>query len=89
VDYDTGHADLSALAAGAAPAVPVAVYLLSIWALHVRPHRPGSIQTAAYPLTAVLVLAAAATPMPQPLIALLLVGLLITFMLTTPGNQTT
>jgi len=49
VDYDTGNAHLSAVAAGAATAVPVTVYLLSVWALHVRPHRPGSIQTAAYP----------------------------------------
>lgn len=69
--------------------MPVAVYLLSIWALHVRPRRPGSIRTAAYPLTAVLVLAAAATPMPQPLIALLLVALLATSMLATSGGQVT
>jgi low temperature requirement protein LtrA len=77
VDFHTGHSQLSAQGAAAAVAVPVAVYLLSVWVLHVRPHRRGRLLEAAFPATAVLVLAAATTGA-LPLIALLLAGLVAT-----------
>ncbi len=89
VDYDAGNAHLSAFAAGAATAVPVAVYLLTVWGLHLRPHQHGPVQTIAYPLTAVLILAAAATPVPHPLIALLLAALVTTSFVITSRNRAT
>ena len=37
VDHVTHHAKVSAIAAGAAVAIPVAIYLLCLWFLHDRP----------------------------------------------------
>src|SRR5918992_1539403 len=61
VDHETHKAHLGGVAAGYAVAVPVAVYLFSVWLLHVRPHQRGPIG-AAYPAAAVLVLLAPLTP---------------------------
>jgi low temperature requirement protein LtrA len=80
VDYDTHHAHLSTLAAGYAVAVPVAVYLVSVWFLHVRPHLRGPV-VAAFPVVAVLVLLTPFGPAPVHVIAGLLV-LLVTIMVT-------
>jgi len=65
VDYETHHAHVGGVAVGYAVAVPVAVYLFSVWLLHVRPHQSGLILVA-YPVTAVLVLLAPLTPAPVP-----------------------
>ncbi len=67
VDHATHHARLPAWGAGAAVTVPVALYLLTVWILHVRPHRVGPARTAAFPAAAALVLAA--TPTGQPVLA--------------------
>jgi len=53
-------------------AVPIAVYLLGVWALHLTPGRTNPFQLFASPLAAVLVLASTRTPWPLPLIALLM-----------------
>lgn len=39
MDYATHHTEISDVAAGAAVAVPVAVYLLCLWFLHARSER--------------------------------------------------
>ncbi|MBA9002343.1 low temperature requirement protein A [Thermomonospora cellulosilytica] len=52
---ETGHGALGGAAAGAALAIPVAVFLLGTWFAHVRPHRPGPAVTAAHLLGAALV----------------------------------
>jgi len=89
IDYDAGRASLSAFAAGATTAVPVAAYLLTVWGLQLRPHHHGLLPTIADPLTAVLILAAAATPLPHPLIALLLATLVTTsFLISEPWSRT-
>ena len=88
VDQETGKAHLSAWAANAAVAVPVALYLLAVSALHLHPERRGPIQTTAFPLSALLVLAAAATTIALPLIALLLAALVATSVLTAPRIAT-
>ncbi len=76
IDYvnHVGHA--SATTAGAAIAVPVAVFIVCVWLLQVRPQHPRLAVDLAYPGTAVLVLAAVATPWALPLTALL-VALLV------------
>src|SRR5215212_5600913 len=73
VDRATGHTDLPALGAGAAVTIPVAIYLLTTWILHLGPHHTGP---SAFPLaTAALVLAATATVQPVLITGLLLAGL--------------
>jgi low temperature requirement protein LtrA len=73
IDATTGVAHLSSRDAGLAVAVPVALYLLAVWLLHVGPRQESPARSAITPLAALLVLAAPATPWPLPLIALVLV----------------
>jgi Bacterial low temperature requirement A protein (LtrA) len=56
---------------GAAVAIPVAVFLLSLWALHVRAMDPP-IRKFGAPVTAVLVVAASFTVVPPLIIGLVL-----------------
>ena len=73
VDHATGHSDLPALGVGAAVTIPVAIYLLTTWILHLGPHHTSS---STFPLaTAALVLAATATGQPILITGLLLVAL--------------
>jgi low temperature requirement protein LtrA len=75
----SGHAgagEVSALAAGAAISVPVALFLIAVWALHVRPHHSGRVWDALFPVTAVVVLVVAFTA--QPVLAVGLVLALLT-----------
>jgi low temperature requirement protein LtrA len=61
-----GH--LSQRAEGYAVAIPVAVFLLVVWALHIRPHRIGAVGLAC-PLGAALILLAPLTGVALPAIA--------------------
>jgi low temperature requirement protein LtrA len=73
VDHATGHAPLPAQGAGAAVTVPVAVYVLTLWALHLGPRHAGPARLRALPLAAAaLVLAATATGQPVLITGLLL-----------------
>jgi low temperature requirement protein LtrA len=74
IDGETHKAHLGGIAVGYAVAVPVAVYLLSVWLLHVRPQQRGLI-VMPYPATAVLVLLAPLTPAPVPVTAVLVAAL--------------
>jgi low temperature requirement protein LtrA len=74
VDHETHHAEISGVLAAYAIAVPVFVFLLAVWLLHVRPARGGA-RLASYPITAALVLLAPLGPAPVTLIAGLLVAL--------------
>jgi low temperature requirement protein LtrA len=75
VDYLTHHAAIGARGAAAALTVPVALYLLAVWALLVRPHHLGRWHSALVPATAALVLAATYTAEP-----VLVTGLLVAAM---------
>jgi low temperature requirement protein LtrA len=77
VDYQTGTAHLGRVAAGYAVAAPVAVYLLAVWTLHVRPYEQLKM-TVPYWATAALVLLTPLTPAPSRLTALLLAALVAT-----------
>lgn len=81
VDYDTGEAHLPALTAGFATAVPVAVFLIVTWLLHLRPGR-RSADALTFPITATLVLATPFTHAPIHLIAVVLAGLVAVTVLT-------
>jgi low temperature requirement protein LtrA len=73
VTYDIAATHISRTVAGAVVTIPVALYLVVLWALHLRPHahaRAWLLQSVT-PLTALLVLVATFTP-----VAVLLTGLL-------------
>jgi low temperature requirement protein LtrA len=76
IDHAAGRSELGPTATGAAIAVPVAVYLLSLWALYVRasdlPMRRFGV-----PMVAVLLLAASFTGSPVLLVGLLLTVLVV------------
>jgi low temperature requirement protein LtrA len=74
VDQVTGHGQVSARAAGYAVAIPVALYLVCLWALHSRSDNPRT--GALGPITAVLVMAAPLTSQPVLVVGLLLVAML-------------
>lgn len=77
IDAEIHTARLGHLAVGYATAVPVGVYLLAVWVLHVRRYRQRTINVAFW-VTAMLVLLTPFTPAPIPLTAALLAGLVAT-----------
>jgi low temperature requirement protein LtrA len=76
VDSLTHHAAIGPRAAAAAFTIPVALFLVAVWALQLRPHHLGRWQSALVPGTAALVLAATLTAEPI-LVTGLLVGAMI------------
>jgi low temperature requirement protein LtrA len=84
VDYLTHHAAVGPRVAAAAFTVPVALFLLAVWALQLRPHHLGRWHSALVPGTAALVLAA--TLLPEPI---LVTGLLAAAMIavSTAGQR--
>ncbi|HZD74971.1 MAG TPA: low temperature requirement protein A [Actinomycetota bacterium] len=75
VDQGTGHAELPTWGAAAAVAVPVALYLLSVWLLHTGAEPRPSPRRVGYPLAAMLALAAIALGEAVLVIGLLLAAL--------------
>jgi low temperature requirement protein LtrA len=71
VDYDVGVSQIDARTASLALAVPVAIFLLSVWALIVIPGHEGALALL-FPASAVAVLIAGAVPLPVHVIAVLL-----------------
>jgi len=61
--------------AGLAVAIPAALFVLSVWVIHLRPLRCGPGWLIAFAATAALLIGAAFTPWPIPAIALLLAAL--------------
>jgi low temperature requirement protein LtrA len=76
VDADVHLAHLSARGAAYAIAVPVAVYLVSVWWLHRRPHQ-SELRTWGFPAGAVLILLAPLVRAPITVIALIVVALVV------------
>jgi low temperature requirement protein LtrA len=89
VDHLTHHAAIGARGAAAAYTVPVALFLLSVWALQLRPHHLGRWQAALVPGTAVLVLAATLTPEPILVTGLLMAALVTASLLAVPRRPAT
>jgi low temperature requirement protein LtrA len=78
VDAVTHHAEIGPGPAAAAFTVPVALFVLAVWALQVRPHHLGRWHGAVVPAAAVLVLASTLGPEP-----VLVTGLLVAAMIAT------
>ncbi|MEU8005695.1 low temperature requirement protein A [Catellatospora sp. NPDC049111] len=84
-DYDTHTAHVSGVVAAYAVAVPVAVYLVSLWLLQICPHHRGLV-VYAFPGTVVLVLLAPFTPAPIQVIAVLMAALVAIVVLAGRGR---
>lgn len=76
VDHRTGQAEIGAFGAGAAVALPVAIFLLGLWALHVRLGERSPAGAGMTPICALLVLLTPWTGQAVPLTGLLVSGLL-------------
>lgn len=63
-DHVTRHTGASSPAAGAAVTVPAAVFLITLWAVHLRPHQRNAAERIPYPVAAVGILLAAWSPAP-------------------------
>jgi low temperature requirement protein LtrA len=77
VDVLTDHAEVDLTVAGAAVAVPVAVYLLGVWVLHDVPRPMSRLRMALSPVAAVLVLLTPLTPQPILVTGVVVGGLLV------------
>jgi low temperature requirement protein LtrA len=78
VDAKTGrleHPDPAVIAA--AVAVPVVGFLLSVWAIHVRPQRPGALCSACFLTAALLAAATPLTAAPLELLAVILAATVV------------
>jgi low temperature requirement protein LtrA len=76
IDATVGESELGPVATAAAIAIPVAIYLLSVWALYIRT-QGTLVHWAGVPAVVILVLAASLTGAPVLLIGLLLVALVV------------
>nr|WP_232291719.1 low temperature requirement protein A [Frankia sp. QA3] len=76
-DHVTHHGEIDRFAASAAVTVPVAVFLVTVALLHLRPHHAGRVQTALVVLAAAAVLAVTFSPEPVLATGLVLTGLIV------------
>ncbi|MFG2353086.1 low temperature requirement protein A [Streptomyces sp. NPDC048521] len=63
-DHVTRHTGASPTAAGAAVTVPAAVFLITVWAVHLRPHQRTVAERIPFPVAAIGVLMATWAPVP-------------------------
>ncbi|MFC9247525.1 low temperature requirement protein A [Streptomyces sp. NPDC057136] len=71
-DHITHRTDASPTTVAAAVTVPATIFLLTVWALHLRPHQRGAAEQTPFPLAAGLILTATFTPVPTLTVGLLL-----------------
>ncbi|MER5183110.1 low temperature requirement protein A [Streptomyces sp. NPDC002896] len=76
-DHVTRATDASPMAAGAAVTVPAAVFLITVWAIHLRPHQTTAAERIPYPVAAAGILLAAASPAPALAAGVLLAVLVV------------
>jgi low temperature requirement protein LtrA len=76
VDQATGHTALTNVEAGLTVTVPVAVYLITVWAIHFRYKNPGLMRDIAAPIAAFLILLSSWTSEPVLATGIVLAALL-------------
>ncbi|MEV7198098.1 low temperature requirement protein A [Streptomyces sp. NPDC093510] len=84
-DHLTGHADTSSTAAGAAVTVPAAVFLVTVWAVHLRPHFKTTAERVPYPVAALGLLGATWSPAPALAAGAVLTVLVV--LVTAPASR--
>ncbi|MEV6647040.1 low temperature requirement protein A [Amycolatopsis sp. NPDC051371] len=90
VAYDTGALhDLGGVAAALPTTLPVAIFLLSVWLLHIGPTNECRPIAIGFPVTAVLVVAASFTPAPIHVAAVLTAALVAVSVVATHGRPQT
>ncbi len=77
IDFATHHSELSRTASQGALAIPVAIYLISLWVFHDMGHGHSTLQRLATPSVAILVVGTAWLPNAPIWIALLLIALTV------------
>ncbi|MCR6484438.1 low temperature requirement protein A [Amycolatopsis sp. OK19-0408] len=86
VAYDTGTLHLDGVAAAFPTTIPVAVFLLSVWLLHIGPTNECRPIAIGFPVAAVLVFAASFTPAPIHVAAALVAALVVVTVVATHGR---
>ncbi|WP_330246984.1 MULTISPECIES: low temperature requirement protein A [unclassified Streptomyces] len=76
-DHVTRATNPSPMAAGAAVTVPAAAFLITVWAIHLRPHQKTAAERIPYPVAAAGILLAAASPAPALAAGVLLAVLVV------------
>ncbi|MEW2622935.1 low temperature requirement protein A [Streptomyces sp. NPDC048106] len=74
-DHVTRHNGAAPTAVGAAVTVPAAVFLITVWVVHLRPHQRSLAERIPFPVAAVGVLVAAWSPVPALLAGVLMAAL--------------
>ncbi|WP_103350975.1 low temperature requirement protein A [Amycolatopsis sp. CA-128772] len=87
VGYDTGTVHLGGVAAALPTTVPVAVFLLSVWLLHIGPTNECRPIAVGFPAAAVLVVAASFTPAPIHVAAGVAAALVVLTVVATHGER--
>ncbi|MEU0383077.1 low temperature requirement protein A [Streptomyces chartreusis] len=73
----TRRTDVPSPAAGVAITMPAAIFLITVWAIHVRPHQQSGVEQLAFPAVAVAVLVAGHSPAPAVIAGLLAAALVV------------
>ncbi|SFF30618.1 low temperature requirement protein A [Streptomyces mirabilis] len=73
----TGRTHVSPLVAGAAVTIPAAIFLISVWAVHVRPHQMRRVEQLPFPAAVLLIVTAALSPAPALAAGLVLAVLVV------------
>ncbi|MFF0145389.1 low temperature requirement protein A [Amycolatopsis sulphurea] len=87
VDFDSHHTALGGTATALAVTVPVAVFLLSVWLLHIGPTNECRPIAVGFPVAALLILGASFGPAPIHLTAVLAAGLVAVTVVATHGQR--
>ncbi|MEU3183898.1 low temperature requirement protein A [Streptomyces sp. NPDC006923] len=76
-DHLTRHSGASPTAAGVAVTLPAAVFLITVWAVHLRPHQRSAAEMIPFPVAAAGVLWSAWSPVPALLAGVILSALVV------------
>jgi len=88
IDQATGHSKLTSLEAGFAETIPVAIYLVAVWALHARYKPKGLWKIIAVPVAVALILASSALSDPVLVTGIIMTALVATNVWVYRGSAT-
>jgi low temperature requirement protein LtrA len=86
VEHETGHGHISHFTASISVTLPVALYVMGVWAVGILPNTTGVVRVA-YPVCAVLVLGFTGFGAPVPITAFFLAALVAVLVLTDHHRQ--
>ena len=89
IAHNTGQTEISARAAGATVTIPVALFLVAVWALHLRPYASDRLSAFGPPVAACVVLASTFTGEPVLITGLAVAGLIAVFLVVKAARAQT